>query len=128
MTVADRWSPAVDPGCEEDYSDLDLAQWVAERWACEAAGLDEAPYAHGCNQACDDGCTHPYLPDPHPSDPFLSDPSVRADHHERGHAPDLPAGTALITDAVASRPPAELAAFLATMPDLSGLDGWSVSR
>ena len=117
--VADRWTPAVDPGCEEDYSDLDLAQWVADRWACEAAGLDEAPYAHGCNQACDDGCTDPYVPQPAAA---AGDRTAAED----AVPPRLPAGTALITDAVACRPPAELAAFLAGVPDLAGLDGWSV--
>ena len=117
--VADRWTPAVDPACDEDYSDLDVAQWVAERWAVEAAGLGEVAYGHGCTEACDDGCTHPYVPPPPASagDRAGAEVAVR---------PGLPAGTALITDAVASRPPAQLAAFLAGVPDLSGVDGWSV--
>jgi hypothetical protein len=62
--VADRWTPAVDLACDEDYSDLDLAQWVAERWAVEAAGLGEVPYGHGCNEGCDGGCTQPYVSEP----------------------------------------------------------------
>ena len=94
---------------------------VAERWAAEAAGLDEAPYAHGCNQACDDGCTAPLRPAAGRTG-RADRPAADGDAAAQACRP----GTALITDAVASRPPAELAAFLAGVPDLSGLDGWSV--
>jgi hypothetical protein len=120
LVVADRWTPAVDPACDEDYSDVDLAQWAAERWAVEAAGLGEVPYAHGCNEGCEDGCTQPYVPDPPAADVALDATGGPDD------APALPAGTALITDAVASLPPAQLAGFLAGVPDLAGVDGWSV--
>jgi hypothetical protein len=128
--VADRWTPAVDPACDEDYSDLDLAQWAAERWAAEAAGLGEEPYAHGCTEGCDQGCTDPYVPTPATPGPSSTDPRLDSDPGSGtgadGDCDGLPAGTALVTDAVASRPPADLAAFLATVPDLAGVDGWSV--
>jgi hypothetical protein len=122
--VGDRWTPAVDPACDEDYSDLDLAQWAAERWAAEAAGLSEVPYAHGCNEGCDQGCSNPYVG----SSAVSESPATDADpDSDLDVGPDqVPVGTALVADAVASRPPAELAAFLAGVPDLSGLDGWSV--
>jgi hypothetical protein len=126
--VADRWTPAADHGCDEEDTDLDLAQRLAEVWACEAAGLSEVPYAHGCNEGCDQGCVNPYVA-----------PSARSEAAALGSALDagrdsdlevgpdrVPAGTALVAETVASRPPAELAAFLAGVPDLSGLDGWSV--
>jgi hypothetical protein len=101
--VVDRWTPAVDSGCDEDYSELDLAQVVAERWAVEAAGLGEVPYGHGCTEACDGGCTQPYVPGP-PA-PAVEGSATRGPDD----GPGLPAGTAVITDAVANRPPAQLA-------------------
>jgi hypothetical protein len=122
--VVDRWTSAVDAGCDEQDTDLDLAQRLAEVWAAEAAGLSETPYAHGCNEGCDQGCANPYVaPSAAPEPPAMdAEPDSDLDV-----APDqVPAGTALVADAVASRPPAELAAFLAGVPDLSGLDGWSV--
>jgi hypothetical protein len=121
--VADRWTPAVDPSCDEDYTDLDLAQVVADRWAAEAAGQGEVPYAHGCTAGCDEGCTDPYIP-PAASGSSSTDADLDVDPDVEPHRG--PAGTALVADAVASRPPAQLAAFLAGVPGLAGLDGWSV--
>jgi hypothetical protein len=37
--VEDRWTPVLDPGCDETETDLDLAQRLADAWAREAAGL-----------------------------------------------------------------------------------------
>jgi hypothetical protein len=117
--VADRWTPAVDAGRDEEDTDLDVAQRVADAWAREAAALVEEVYGHGCNEGCDQGCTNPYVA-----------PSTVPEPPTTDAGPDIgagaPAGTALVADAVASRPAPELAGFLAGVPDLAGLDGWSV--
>jgi hypothetical protein len=131
LVVADPWSSDVDRAVDEDETDLDVAQRLVERWALEAAGLAEVPYTHGCTEGCDDGCTNPYLPSPRPASGVDADAPAAATPPDAGADSDagaegVPAGTAFVAATVASRPAPELAGFLAGVPDLAGLDGWSL--
>ncbi len=145
--AANRWEPVGDPGCDDDYTDLDLDRWAADLWAEQALGVQDPPWRHSCDVGCEEGCLDPFgeraradagaanpIPGDDPCAPVPATPPTTSLGASSGNAraglsttgEGIPAGTAYVTTQVAERCGTELAEFLDGLPPLSGLDGWSV--